>query len=221
MPRIDAPTIAEHRDIIWKRLRDSFLEAIEAEGYASLSLAGVARRAGIARNTIYNYAPTKDALLVAVVKSEVEPFVAALVEASSGIDDPEDRLALVVRRQLAALVPGVRGLPIVNMTETMLPAEVSASLTACFAPVLAIVAGIVEQGIAASVFRPVADVPRLVDMMVGVMVAARRAILAGEPPDLIADETTEFLLGGLRGRKTRGRAEQKHASAERPPATPS
>ncbi|MFY0539374.1 hypothetical protein [Nannocystis pusilla] len=48
----------------------------------------------------------------------------------------------------------------------------SLSLAACFAPVLEIVAGIVQQGTAAGLFRPVADVQRLVERMVGVVHAA-------------------------------------------------
>lgn len=214
MPRIDAPTIAEHRETIWRRLRDGFLRAVDEEGYGALTLASIARHAGVARNTIYNYAATKDALLVAVVRAEAEPFVAGLVEACARIDDPEQRLALVVRRQLAALVPGVPGLSVVNALENMLPEEVSAELFACFAPVFGVVTAIVEQGIAEGLFRPVADVRRLVEMMVGVVQAARRAVVAGASPELVAAETTEFLLGGLRGRSDR-RAAASRARARR------
>jgi len=200
MPRIDAPSLAEHREATWKRLRDSFLEVMAEEGYAALSLASVARRAGIARNTIYNYAPTKDALLVAVVKAEVEPFVAQLVQEAAAVDDPEERLALIVRRQLAAFAPGARGLPVVNTLQDVLPEDVSASLASCFAPVLGVVGRIVEEGVSAGVFRPVAHVGRVVEMMVGVMAAARRSLVLGESLDVIVAETTEFLVGGLRRR---------------------
>ncbi|MCA9663039.1 MAG: TetR/AcrR family transcriptional regulator [Myxococcales bacterium] len=200
MPRIDAPTIAEHREATWRRLRAGFLRAVDEEGYGALTLASIARHAGIARNTIYNYAPTKDALLVAVVRAEAEPFVAALIDECATLDDPEERLALVVRRQLAALAPGVPGISVVNALGDMLPDDVSASLAACFAPVFAVVTGIVEQGIAAGLFRPVPDVGRLVERMVGVVQAGRRAVAAGESPEQIAAETADFLLGGLRGR---------------------
>ncbi len=32
MPRIDAPTITEHREPIWKRLRAGFLRAVDRRG---------------------------------------------------------------------------------------------------------------------------------------------------------------------------------------------
>ncbi|WP_095982325.1 TetR/AcrR family transcriptional regulator [Melittangium boletus] len=201
MPRIDAPSLAEHREATWRRLRDSFLEVMAEEGYAALSLASVARRAGIARNTIYNYAPTKDALLVAVVKAEVEPFVAQVVQEAAGVDDPEERLALVVRRDLAAFAPGARSLPVINSLKDVLPEEVSASIAACFAPVLDVVGRIVEEGVSAGAFRPVAHVGRVVEMMVGVMVAARHSLILGTPLDVIVAETTEFLVGALRRRE--------------------
>jgi AcrR family transcriptional regulator len=215
MPRIDAPSLAEHREATWKRLRDSFLEVMAEEGYAALSLASVARRAGIARNTIYNYAPTKDGLLVAVVKAEVEPFVAQLVQEAEGVDDPEERLAFVVRRQLAALVPGARGLPVINTLEDVLPEEVSASIASCFAPVFGVVGRIVEEGISSGIFRPVANVGRVVGMMGGVMVAVRRSMVLGEPLDVIAAETTEFLLGGLRFRGEPGSSRSDVGSRSR------
>ncbi|MCY0986546.1 TetR/AcrR family transcriptional regulator [Nannocystis sp. ILAH1] len=203
MPRIAAPTIAAHREATWQRLREGFIRAVHEEGYGALTLAAIARHAGIARNTIYNYAPTKDALLVAVVKAEAAPIVSALVEACAAVEDPEDRLALLVRRQLAALAPGVSGISIVNALEGLLPEDVSMSLAACFAPVFEIVAGIVQQGTAAGLFRPVADVQRLVERMVGVVHAGRRAVASGAPVEVVAAETAEFLLGGLRGRADR------------------
>ncbi|MFE8598947.1 TetR/AcrR family transcriptional regulator [Archangium violaceum] len=198
MPRINADTLAEHREETWSRLRESFLEAMQEVGYAALSLADVARRAGIARNTIYNYAPDKAALLLAVVKSAVEPFVASLVEESARESDPEERLALIVRRTVASFAPDAHGLPLLNAPDELLPNEVGTALGACFAPVLRVIEQLVEQGVGLGVFRPIADVRRAVDMMTGVMTSVRRAVVSGQPVDLIAAETTEFLLGALR-----------------------
>src|SRR5207253_7362858 len=66
MPRIEAPTVAEHRN----RQRAALLRAAEEllveEGYAALRFSAVARRAGLARSSVYEYFTSKDDLVAAV-----------------------------------------------------------------------------------------------------------------------------------------------------------
>jgi AcrR family transcriptional regulator len=197
MPRITAPTLAEHREATWKRLRDAFLADLSEHGYADLSLASVARRAGIARNTIYNYAPDKDALLVAVFQEQAQPFLDSLAQTVSGIEEPEIRLVRATEHVLAAFVPGARGLPIMNTRNDMLPVEVRRALEACMAPAFQLLVDIIEQGVARGIFRPVPDIPRTVERIVAVVETARRHILEGEPLEVISAETTAFLVGAL------------------------
>lgn len=198
MPRIEASTLAEHKEAVWKRLRESFLAAMAEEGYGALSLASVARRAGIARNSIYYYAPTKDALLAAVVRAEIAPFVAQLIQEAAGVVDPEERLAFVVRRQMAEFAPDARGIQSISTLGDVLPQEVQGEIAATFAPLGDFIGRLVEQGISTGIFRPVANVQRVVEMMIGVVVAARRLIATGTPSEVIAAETLDFLLGALR-----------------------
>lgn len=198
MPRIEAATLAAHKEAVWKRLRDSFLAAMAEEGYGALSLASVARRAGIARNSIYYYAPTKDALLAAVVRAETEPFVTRLIQEAAGVADPEARLALVVQRQMAAFAPDALGIQSIRILGDVLPQEVQGELAAAFAPLGDFIGKLVAQGIAAGTFRPVASVERVVEMMVGIVVAARRLIALGTPSEVVAAEALDFLLGALR-----------------------
>ena len=66
MPRIQAPTVAEHR----ARQRRAILDAARAhlaEEGAAPSLAQVGARAGLARSSVYEYFDSRDDLLAAVV----------------------------------------------------------------------------------------------------------------------------------------------------------
>lgn len=66
MPRIDAPTVAEHH----ARQRRSLLDAARAllaETGQAPSMAAVGRRAGLARSSVYQYFDSPEALLHAVV----------------------------------------------------------------------------------------------------------------------------------------------------------
>src|SRR5215469_10813624 len=49
-------------------------EAFFEQGYASVSMDEVAKRAGVAKQTVYSYYPSKDALFLAVHERERERF---------------------------------------------------------------------------------------------------------------------------------------------------
>lgn len=66
MPRIDAPTVAEHHDRQRRALLDA-ARALLAETGDAPSMAAVGRRAGLARSSVYQYFSSPDALLHAVV----------------------------------------------------------------------------------------------------------------------------------------------------------
>lgn len=95
-----------------------------------------------------------------------------------------------------------------------------------FKPVMNLIVGLVEQDIAAGIFRPVADINRVVETMAGVVAMAHRLIVTGTPNEVVQAETTEFLLGTLRihgapYNQKRGRGEQGtegSAAARAPPA---
>ena len=72
MPRILADSLAEHRTLVRTRILDAFGAELHENGYAALTLAHVASRAGIARNTIYNYAADKNDLMLEFEERSVE-----------------------------------------------------------------------------------------------------------------------------------------------------
>lgn len=77
MPRIEAPSVAEHR----KRRRRAILDAAQAliaETGEAPSLAAVGARIGIARPSVYQYFTSREALLDAVV-ADVFPAWSARV----------------------------------------------------------------------------------------------------------------------------------------------
>lgn len=78
-----------------------------ARGFAATRLDDVARRAGIAKGTIYRYFDDKEALFIAVVRSRVMP---AFDDAGAFVDGfrgtTRDLLGLVIRRLYARIVDG-------------------------------------------------------------------------------------------------------------------
>lgn len=66
MPRIDAPTVAEHHARQRRALLDA-ARALLAETGQAPSMAAVGRRAGLARSSVYQYFASPEALLAEVV----------------------------------------------------------------------------------------------------------------------------------------------------------
>lgn len=87
-----------------RRLRDELLDAtydaLVAGGYAGLRMAGVGRRAGVSRQTVYNEFGDKWGLLQAVAARETERFLVDVNAALAEHDDPIDGLRAAVERAL-------------------------------------------------------------------------------------------------------------------------
>src|SRR5271169_6493959 len=83
----DRPTGLRERQKLKRERR--ILKAAERlfarKGYAEVAMEDVAARAGLAVGTIYNYFPSKSALLLAIVRSETESLLA---RAQKILDDP-------------------------------------------------------------------------------------------------------------------------------------
>lgn len=57
------------------RILDAAFHAVATHGLSRVTMDDVARLAGLARQTVYRYFPSKDALIVALVEREEEAFI--------------------------------------------------------------------------------------------------------------------------------------------------
>lgn len=102
-------TRSERKSLITERRRKQILDAaltvFSREGYGEATIPDIAREAGVAVGTIYNYYPSKRDILVSILANRVlsEPFL-KLMEQPIGADDRtffrsliEDRLALLTQ----------------------------------------------------------------------------------------------------------------------------
>ncbi len=100
MPRIAAPTVAEHRARQREALVDVARELLLEGGYAALSFSALAARTGLARPTIYAYFRSKDDLVVALCEVEFPAVAAQTERAVARAATPRDQIAAYVRAQL-------------------------------------------------------------------------------------------------------------------------
>ena len=85
------------------RLERAALRVFARRGYAGASVRDVAREAGVAQGLLYNYYPSKEALLVAVFHRSMADVQASFAAAATGDVPPAERIARLVRSSFAVL----------------------------------------------------------------------------------------------------------------------
>lgn len=78
------------------RILDATLATMADHGIARLSLEDVARRAGLSRQTVYRYFPSKGDLVEATVLREEQVFIAAMVSAAGRQRELESALRVAI-----------------------------------------------------------------------------------------------------------------------------
>ncbi|MDJ0496196.1 MAG: TetR/AcrR family transcriptional regulator [Acidimicrobiia bacterium] len=99
MPKINAPTIDEHKTLTRNALLEAGVEAFVAYGLAGTSIGILADTAGIARTTVYEYFPNKESVLAALINDRLPPIVdQVLADLPAG--SARDRIAKILERSL-------------------------------------------------------------------------------------------------------------------------
>ena len=88
MPRIDAPSVRENRTRRSADLRRAARELVIASGPATLSMADAALTAGLSRSAAYEYFPTREALLAAIVTDELRVWAIGVSDACASETSP-------------------------------------------------------------------------------------------------------------------------------------
>lgn len=106
MPKISAATVAEHRAAQRRALLDAALEILAETPEQAPSLGDVARRAGLARSSVYNYFDSRDDLLHAVVVDLFPRWNKRVVEAMDEVSDPTERVLMYIDVNLQLVAEG-------------------------------------------------------------------------------------------------------------------
>lgn len=100
MPKINAPTIDEHKAKTRSLLLHAAAGLFTARGLAGTAMGALSDAAGIARTTVYEYFPNKEAVLAELIEERLPPIVDQIIEDLPDVR-PADRLAEILRRSFA------------------------------------------------------------------------------------------------------------------------
>jgi AcrR family transcriptional regulator len=176
-----------------ERILDATLAAIADHGIARMSLEDVARRAGLSRQTVYRYFPSKGALLAATVLREEEALIAA-VNAAAAV---HGELASAVEAAIATALRAGREHAVLQRLLATEPESLLPLLTTDSGPVLSAArratAAILAERLPAA---PPVQVETAADAMARLVVSYVINPPA-DTPESAAKRLAELLLEGL------------------------
>ncbi len=105
-PKIQAATIVEQRAMRQRQLIDAALAIALESGPASITVAAVAQRAGLARSSIYEYFSSSADLVADLVIEELALYQKRLSHAVIGTQDPYQHIELWIAEALQYVVDG-------------------------------------------------------------------------------------------------------------------
>ncbi|MGN6273887.1 MAG: TetR/AcrR family transcriptional regulator [Protaetiibacter sp.] len=106
MPKISAPTIAEHRAAQRAALMAAASALISEQGVTAVTPRSVGERAGLARSSFYDYFPSRDDLLAAIAIQAFEQWTAELDAAMAAVPPGRARLHAYVEATIRMTADG-------------------------------------------------------------------------------------------------------------------
>ncbi|MFI5959408.1 TetR/AcrR family transcriptional regulator [Cryptosporangium sp. NPDC051539] len=167
MPRIRGASIGQHHEMVWADLAEAMRQLLLERDYDSITMGHIAARAGLARNTLYNYAGDKSALVLALTERASRPMLEQVTAIAARSADPApDRMREIIEVVLRSSTDPALQL-MFRPGSAPLVAEVPKGPGNPFTAVVDEVENVVRDGIASGEFRNVGDVQLLVELLSG------------------------------------------------------
>ncbi|HEY4898787.1 MAG TPA: TetR family transcriptional regulator [Candidatus Nanopelagicaceae bacterium] len=190
MPKIQAPTVALHRELRRQQLIDAAMELALTDGAQSITVAAVATKAGLARSSIYEYFASSADLVADLVLEELDYYTQRLANAVGSASEPYLRIELWISESLRYVADGrhmlVKSLNTINTPEARKD-EIAMGHRRMLAPLQQSLSevGVGDVRVAAALLASITD-------------AASIRIDAGNDAELEIQSAVIFALAGLR-----------------------
>jgi len=185
----------EHRAQQRQRILDVALALLVERGMAGLTMSAIADQAGMSRPTLYHYFPDVDAVLAAWVGQEIERSVASLLATAATIADPFDRLVYLVDAQVRTFASQQHRLSAEHFEAEVGAPAVRRAVADQMAPLRQLLADTVREAAADRRGPGPVDADLAADLILGLLGAARRRLVAGT---VVPDDAVRSIVGLLR-----------------------
>lgn len=190
MPKISAPTVAEHR----QRQRDALLasatELLVQGGVSAVTPAAVGAAAGLARPSVYQYFDSSAGILAAIIEDAFPRSNAQLAIALDGLTEPVDVMDAYVRETLRQAAVGAHR-PAAALSAAQLPDQCRERLAELHRAQIAPFMGALQQ-------LSVPDLMITARLLGGVLEAAMAAVESGSDPDAVTRATIALIHAAVK-----------------------
>ena len=121
MPKIQAPSVAAHRELRREQLMAAAMDLAIHEGASAITVAAVAAKAGLSRSSIYEYFSSSADLVADLVVEELDYYALRLADAIKGATDSFETISLWIAEGLRYVEDGRHML--VKSLNTVTPPE--------------------------------------------------------------------------------------------------
>ena len=188
--------VAAHKDRTRARILDAAAALLTDRGAAGLAMTALARRAGVARATLYNYFPDAEHVLEALVETEVAAFLRDLDQRLAPAAGPGEQLDAAIDGLVAWVARQAGRRPARGGSRSGTRAVDVAGIHRPLTAIEARVAQVIAAARDADVLPP-HTVPALTARFTVALAFSVRGQLAGTGSDQTAAALREFLLAGL------------------------
>jgi AcrR family transcriptional regulator len=189
MPKISAPTVAEHRSRQRVALLDAATEILVTDGIGAVTPAAVGAAAGLARPSVYQYFSSGPAIIAAIIEDVFPRANQLLADALAIAGTPSERLDAYIRETLRLAAEGYHR-PASALAGATLPPECVARLVELH----------VEQAapfIQALSDLAVPDLPVTARLLGGMIEVGMTMVETGQPLAVVTETTTALIRAAI------------------------
>jgi len=189
MPKITAPTVAEHRAAQRAALVSAGEALLTERGLAAVTPGSVSERAGMARSSFYDYFPSKDDLLVAIAISAIDRWDAEIEQELDGVEPGLPELRAYVDATMRMTADGKHAIAGALREANLSPSRMDDLMVLHDALMRPLIRVLADLDLQAS--------PSTVALVQGVLGAGVQLVTHGIAPDAAADDVYRLLTRGI------------------------
>jgi len=189
MPKISAPTVAEHRAAQRAALVRAGESLLTESGLAGVTPGSVSERAGMSRSSFYDYFPSKDDLLIAIAIAAIERWDTEIERELDGVERGLPELRAFVDATMRMTADGKHTIAGALREANLRPSDLDELMVLHDALMRPLVQVLDDLGLSTS--------RSTVALVQGVLGAGVELVTHGTPAAEAADEVYALLTTGL------------------------
>lgn len=184
----------------YKQIIEAAVKVIAENGYHGSQVSKIAKEAGVADGTIYLYFKNKDDILVSVFEEKMGQFIEKIVEETSKKENADEKLEKLIEMHFTQLSANYHLAIVTQLELRQSNYTLRRQINKVLKPYLAVIDGIIKEGMEEGLFRENLNVPLVRQMIFGTLdEIVTNWVMKEQKYNLVTQvpEVHQLLTGGL------------------------